>query len=424
MIATEEWMDIFQLKEMGNTISAISRKTGLDRKTIRKYLLQGRSKIPILKARKNQESKLAPYEPDILKYLTDIEKYWPPCTTIYEQLEKKGYTGSLSLLQKWIKQYREQHLARVVVRFETPPGKQAQVDWGEQKIKDAQSGVVRKVYIFCMTLGYSRMRFVYFFPKADMYHFLLGHKLAFDYFGGVPQEILYDQNRCVVLKPAVRDAQLNAKFLDFALHYGFTPRVCRPYRPQTKGKVENLVKYVKKDFLSIQDTYDLKIINERGRGWSKKVNSRVHSTTQKIPLSQLKEEHLSAIKTKGDYELYYLETRKVFNDSTFSYRNRRFSVPPIYIGKMVTVKQKPLQERLDVYYQAKLITQHRTDTGDIYVVKRGHRWGVWKIWRNDKKLFYQQYQKEKSKERETENHPLAVYEQVSQMEASRETCYA
>lgn len=362
-----------------------------------------------MKKRKARQSKLASFRDDIISLLDRHEQEYIPATVIYEKLVEKGYDGSLSLLQKWIRKYRRSRLPKAVIRYETPPGQQAQVDWGEKRIKDSPT-----VYIFCMILSYSRMRFVHFFPKADMYSFLLGHKLAFSYFGGTPGEILYDQNRCVVKKPGFVDVVFNEKLLDFARHYGFIPRVCRPYRAQTKGKVENTVKYVKQNFLSIQPRYQINILNQRKRAWLEKVNHRVHSTTREIPLRRLCKEELRLIDTLPDYNLFYLETRKVFNDSTFSFHSQRFSVPPIYVGKYVTIKYRPERHRINVYFQEKPITQHHTDTKDAYVIKRAHRWSIWRLWREEKHLFYQ---KAKQQVKAT-NHPLAIYEAISEGEAA------
>ena len=418
MINLEEFMELFKLKESGYTISAISRQTGLDRKTVRKYLKCEKSSPPQSRKRQDRKSKLEPYKNIIFGYIDKSESDWPPATAIYERIVKQGYNGSLSLLQKWIKEYRQTHFPKVVVRYETPPGKQAQVDWGEKKITDKKTGICKKVYIFCMTLSFSRQRFVYFFPKADMYHFLMGHKKAFNFFGGVPKEILYDQNRCVVLKPGIKDTEYNHKFMDFARHYGYYPRLCRPYRPQTKGKVENLVGYVKRNFLSMQETNNFNLLNQYGLGWLNQVNQKVHSTTGKIPAHQLASESLSAVKDIADYDIYYLQTRKVFNDCTFSFDSQRYSVPPIYIGKMVSLKYRPGNDRLEVFYNNELITQHRMDSADRYVIKRGHRHSIWKVWRHEKKLFYQQASRKKKEL--TENHPLSVYEQ----RAREEACHA
>ena len=203
----------------------------------------------------------------------------------------------------------------------------------------------------------------------------------------------------------------NSRFLDFAHHYGFTPKVCQPYRPQTKGKVENAIKYVKRNFLSIQDTPHFSVLNQRKRQWLEKINNKVHTTTKEIPYKRLEQEKLNDIWCLPDYDLYYFETRKVFNDSTFSFYWQRFSVPPVYIGKQVTVKYRPNNSRLSVYYNDQLITEHRSDSGSQYVIKRSHRHDIWQIWRNDKKLFYQ-----KAKQNKQYNHSLALYEQVVELE--------
>jgi len=330
---------------------------------------------------------------------------------------KKGYTGSLSLVQKWVHSYRVHTTAAVVVRFETPPGRQAQVDWGEKRKVDPSTGRVKTVYVFCMTLSWSRTRFVHFTPKADMYYFLLCHQLAFEYFGGVPEEILYDQNRCVVLRPGMKDIVFNSKFLHFAHHYGFAPRACRPYRPQTKGKVENSVKYVKRNFLMIESTNNIDVLNRHKLKWLQMVNNKVHATIQEIPFKRLPRERLASIADIPEYPLFYLESRKVFNDSTFSFQSQRFSVPPEYIGKRVTVKYRPSCSRIDVFYKDRSITQHRTDTGEMYVIKRVHRHKVWSVWRENKTFFY-------AKSEPVENHPLEVYENISNQEVRRESATA
>ena len=415
MLKLEEFMEIFRLKDNGYSLSAISRMTGIDRKTIRKYLEHGKASKPAMKTRPTKESKLKSFEKDILNFLKYSDIDFPPCTAIYEKLVARGYTGSLSLLQKWMGQYKKKHLSKIVIRYETPPGQQAQVDWGEIKMLDHRTGNSKKIYFFSMVLSWSRTRYVMFTPKADMYFFLFCHIQAFRYFGGVTREILYDQNRCVIIKPGFKDVVFNQKFLDFAHHYDFVPRVCKPYRAQTKGKVENNIKYVKRSFLSLQDTNDIHILNQRKKPWLEKVNHKVHSTIQEIPYKRLPKEKLNDIQLIPDYDLHYVESRRVFNDSTFSFHSKRYSVPPEYRGKTVTVKYKPSHDSIDVYWKNERITQHRTDTPEQYVIKRSHRHAIWKVWRDDKKLFYQ-----KARENKNENHPLSVYEEVSSLEASHD----
>lgn len=406
MIRLEEFMDIFQLKEAGHTISSISRLTGRDRKTVSKYLAGGKNRPPQAAERASRPSKLAFYEEEIKAMLgRDVSEY-VPATAIYERLVGKGYTGSLSLLQKWIHQYKAEQLTRVVVRFETLPGEQAQVDWGEKRIYDERLKRKVKVYLFTMTLGYSRCRFIHLVEKADMYHFQLCHQLAFAYYGGVPREILYDQNRCVLLKPGYASVEYNQRFLDFARHYGFVPRVCKPYRPQTKGKVESLVKYAKRNFLSLQKSGNLRELNRLKGKWLAQVNGKVHPSTGEIPLKRLCKEELAPIGEIAPYEVCYADSRRVFNDGTFSFKGRRYSVPPEYIGKTVTVKYRPENERLRVYFRERLLTEHRCDGMSQYEIKRVHRYRIWKLWRNEKRIFYQKAAKKGA----SANHPLSVYE--------------
>ena len=420
MVPLEEFMQIVHLNQAGYTISAISRLTGRDRKTVRKYLSQGARKPPQMAPRPKRPSKIKGFEKDILNYLNMADgRELPPSTAIYERLVSKGYTGSLSLLQKWVKRYQEKVLTKVAVRFETLPGQQAQVDWGEKKIRDKQNGHYQRVYVFCMTLAYSRMRFVHFTPRADMYHFLACHQEAFHYFGGIPEEILYDQNRCVVIKPGFRDPVYNQQFLDFAHHFGFMPRLCRPYRPQSKGKVENAIKYVKRNFLSLQDTANPFVLNLRKREWLERINNKVHSTTQEIPRRRLNRESLTPIQDLAEYPLYCTETRKVFTDGTFSYHSHRYSVTADCIGKMVTIKYRPGIDRIDVYYRERFITQHRTDSGEHYVIKRLHRHQLWQVWRNDTPAFYR-----RRAAILRNNHPLELYEQISREEAGSATTSA
>lgn len=420
MVRLEEFMEIFQLKQAGYTISGISRLTGLDRKTVRKYLNRGRSTPPEMRLRTpNVSKKLASFEKDILDLIKYSDMDFPSCPAIYEKLVEKGYGGSLSLLQKWMRSYRQQHIPQVVIRYETAPGQQAQVDWGEKRVFDQKTKTTKKIYIFSMVLSWSRMRFVYFTLKADMYYFLLCHKLAFGYFGGIPREILYDQTRCVLIKPGFKDIVFNNKFLDFAHHYDFVPRVCKPRRAQTKGKVENNIKFIKGNFLCLQDTHDCRILNQRAKLWMEKVNHKVHSTIQEIPYKRFSKEGLQDIADKRDYDLYYFNSRKVFNDSTFSFQSRRFSVPPEYIGKTVTIKYRPGISRIDVYWTEKNITQHRTDTLEQYVIKRAHSHQIWKLWRDENKHFYRKAHQEKNN-----NHPLALYEQISLLEDNYEHAHA
>jgi len=207
--------------------------------------------------------------------------------------------------------------------------------------------------------------------------------------------------------------------MDFAHYYGFLPRVCKPYRAQTKGKVENLVKYVKRNFLSTQTTYHQEPLNQRKREWVNRINHKVHSTTGEIPFKRWKAEGLTPVPAPGHYDLYYLETRKVFTDSTFSYQSRRYSVPPDYIGKFISIKFRPENKRIEVFYNDHLITQHRTDQcGEgQYIIKRVHRHRIWKFWQDQNHPV-----NKKSRVVPFPNHALSLYEEVALSEGNAGRC--
>ena len=137
-----------------------------------------------------------------------------------------------------------------VYRYETKPGHQAQVDWGEcgETFLDGEN---RKLYCFSMILGYSRMRYAEFTLSQDVHTLIRCHINAFQYFGGVPEEILYDNMKTVIIRKFFlsKDSKWNQIFSDFSRHYGFILRTCKPYTPKTKGKIENTIRIHQTGFL-------------------------------------------------------------------------------------------------------------------------------------------------------------------------------
>ena len=166
---------------------------------------------------------------------------------LLSELRALGYGGGYTILKDYVQPRRRRRQPRATVRFETGPGEQAQVDWGSLAYI-AQDGRKRRVWAFVMVLSWSRAIYVEFVRRADVATFMRCHVNAFEYFGGVPRRCLYDNAKVVV---AGRDdagrPEWNSRMLDFALRVGFEMRLCRPYRAQTKGKVESGVKYVRRN---------------------------------------------------------------------------------------------------------------------------------------------------------------------------------
>jgi len=154
-------------------------------------------------------------------------------------------------------------------RFETGPGEQAQCDWGQITVR--LGGVRAEIHIFVMTLGYSRRGFALGFLRERMGDLLAAHEAAFAHFGGRCEFLLYDRMRTVVLGTGEGRPRMNPTFASFAGHWGFTPRLCQPYRAQTKGKVESGVKYVKRNFVPGRVFRDLEDFNEQLAAWQAEV---------------------------------------------------------------------------------------------------------------------------------------------------------
>jgi transposase len=231
-------MKIKEMYESGIAISDIARRTGHDRKTIRKMIHS--AETPKYK-RDDRPSLFDPYKSYIQERLAQGVLN---ATKIYDEIKMKGYQGKHSILRDYIHPFRPIAESRFTERFETSPGEQAQCDWGSfNYILDGK--VQRKLYCFIMVLSYSRMMYIEFTTQMDEGTLLRCHINSFQYFGGVPAKILYDNQKTVVTN---RDSEghpiWNERFLSFAKHYNVTPKLCHPYRPRTKGKVERLVRYI------------------------------------------------------------------------------------------------------------------------------------------------------------------------------------
>jgi hypothetical protein len=175
--------------------------------------------------------------------------------------------------------------------------------------------------------------------------------------GGYPQEILYDNMKQVVVKRLLKqeNSTLNSQFEDFAGFYGFKPVLCRPYRGQTKGKVERTVQYVRRDFMVGIQYNSLADLNGQAVNWCNKVNGKVHATTNRVPFDLLRKEDLNPL--KREYILDKLNLRRVQKDCLISFAGSQYSVPSEYVGRDVAVVA--LDNVLAVYHSGKQIATHK-----------------------------------------------------------------
>ena len=354
--------DRFMIKDMyrkGMTISDIARFTGYDRKTIR-AIVNGPVNPPP-KKRKKRASILDPFVPYLEKR---IEEGVLNCNKLFDEIRKQGYPGGKSTLRYFVQPHREARRQEATVRFETEPGEQAQVDWGHFGFIEHQ-GRRRRLHAFVMTLGWSRASYLEFTVSTDAAWWLRCHLHAFRYLGGVPQVVLHDNLKTAVLERKVDGAiHWNPRYLDFAHYYGFAPKACRPYRAQTKGKVESGIRYVRGNFWPGLRYFDLEDLNEQAKGWlDLTANVRVHGTTGEVPFERLAQEPLQSMAGKPDYDTSLIAFRRVTKDCFISYDGNYYSVPAKYARNRVEVKETEEGQLLILHAEDGEIARHQVIAG-------------------------------------------------------------
>ena len=241
MLSKEDYAVIKALNERGVYQKDIATQLQVHPKTISRALKRDRAPN---RRQKQRESKLDPYKAQIDQLLA--EGVWN-AVVIFREIEAAGYEGKLTILRDYMTPKRALRAGRATVRFETKPGQQLQSDWAE--IVTTIAGQETKVHFQVNTLGYSRRFHFWCTDSQDAEHTYEGLIRSLEYFGGVPQEVLVDNQKAAVLKhPASGQVRFNERFVDLAERYGFVPRACRPYRARTKGKDERMVGYIKGHF--------------------------------------------------------------------------------------------------------------------------------------------------------------------------------
>lgn len=290
MIRLEEWVDIISLHRQGLGIKTISRRLHISRNAVRRAI---RKDGPPTYRRPVRPSKLDPFKDYLIQRLGDFPEL--SCERLIIEIKKQGYSGGISVLKDFTRPYRIRR-KEPVVRFETPPGEQAQVDWSDLGIHLIDGKPVH-LNLFAMVLSYSRCLYAEVVKVTDTDTLIACHKRAFSYFGGTTRTILYDNMKTVVLKRGENgDHRFNPAFLDFAGTVGFTPKLCRPYRAKTKGKVERIIGYVKDRFLVGRTFSGISDLNSRLLAWLEtEANTRIHATTKDVPFVRLASEDLTAI---------------------------------------------------------------------------------------------------------------------------------
>jgi transposase len=296
-------------------------------------------------------------------------------------LAEKGLAVSLRTLQRAVVPYRQALKAEALAttRFETPPGRQLQIDFGERLVEIG--GTKLKVFVFVATLGHSRRLHVRAFRHEQQASWFSGLESTFTTFGGVPEEVLMDNPRALVVRhdPASRTVLFNDKLLAFARHWGFTPRACAPYRARTKGKTENGVGYVKKNAIAGHAFASWEAFEAHLARWEREVaNVRVHGTTGEAPIVRFERDEAHRLKPLGSrppFGALRELSRIVGNDCAIEIDTNSYSVPWRLIGERVAVTIAAGEVR--IRHGVREVAVHRQAEGRRQrVIDRAHLDGV------------------------------------------------
>lgn len=351
-----EQLEILFCKPKGMSFREIARRNGCDPRTAKKYIER-----PELIGKPRQSSprpsRVDPYRDQIEAYLNDKHGNHR-ATWIHDQLVKCGYAGGYEIVKRAVRQIngRKQQLA--YVRFETVPGEQAQVDFGEFQVR-LPDGEVKKYFLFAMILGYSRKLFACLLERCDLPSFLEAHILAFEHFGGVPREVLYDRMRNVYVRnlcdthtagtPSVGVGRpvFTQALTTLAVHYGFVPQVAPAYAAWVKGKIERPMEFVRESWWRGYELTDMASANRDLWAWLTLKEERVHGTTHERVDARFEREkpHLQSLPPQRcDVSLRL--TRDVRKDCTISVEANLYVVPHTLVGRAVTVRVKERHLRI------------------------------------------------------------------------------
>lgn len=271
--------------ERGLSKAEVARELGVSRRTVYHWIETGQLDRDLDQApvrytpRPPVARKLDAFGAIIEARLTEFPKL--TATRLFAEIRAAGYDGGYTQLKEYVRQVRPAPPADPVVRFETPPGQQAQVDFAEFHLAWG------KRYALLVVLGYSRLLWLQFYSRQTMAVLMGGLEQAFGFFGGVPAELLFDQMKSVIIDDErASGGRLleNAEFVRFAAHCGFRIRACRPYRARTKGKVERPISYVRQSFFYARHFLNDADLNAQALSWmGQTANVRVHRTTGEVP---------------------------------------------------------------------------------------------------------------------------------------------
>src|SRR5579859_6876098 len=348
----QQWSQIQVLGEGGMSDAAIARKLGVDRETVARW--QG--KPPPGRIVRDRSSKLDPFREYLDKRLEEYPEL--SARVLHREIVARGYDGGYERVKVYCRGQRGEPQVEAVARFETEAGAQAQADWLESKFRVDHQGSRHRLNGFIYVLGYSRWSFLEFTVSESQPVLFACFEKAFRESGGVPAAIVVDNMKTAVLRNTPDEIVFHPAFLAFAEHWGFEPIAAQPGRPQTKGKSEAAVKYVKRNCLAGQRPQTLDEALGHRRWWLDQVcNVRVHETTHQRPMDRLAEEseHLRPLAlTEFCYRPQL--SRRVYLDFTVRWQDNFYEVPFQFAGRRALCQE--VGDRIVIMIDGKEVARH------------------------------------------------------------------
>jgi len=333
MLGREDFVTIQALVRRGVYMCDIARQLGVHPKTVSRAIARGG---PPRRTGRPRGSRLDPFKGQVDALLA--EGVWN-VVVIFRELQARGYTGRISILRDYVRPKRALRPGKATVRFETTPGRQLQSDWGE--VVTTVGGVETTVHFVANTLGHSRRFHFWATDREDAEHTYEGLIRGFEWFGGVPAEVLVDNQKAAVLEHRPDGVRFNTRFLDLAGRYGFTPRACRPARARTKGKDERMVGYIKAHFFKRYRAFESWAqLNQQAETWLRdEADVRIHGTVRECVADRFAAEApLLQPLPPTRYDTSYWELRQAAWDAYIDVRGNRYSVPARLAGHRVAVR--------------------------------------------------------------------------------------
>lgn len=382
MCKEQKMMKARILQAQGYRQLEIAEMLNVSERTVRNYL----KNPPSPRKRVKRASKLDPFFGTIRSIISDNPFY--NCELLYETLRKAGYHGGKSILRDLVRRLRKEIITEAVIRFETVPGHQAQVDWkefGRQRV----DGTDRKLYAFVMTLGYSRLPFVRFTLDMKQDTFLSCHIDAFKYFGGIPHTILYDNMKTAFIADSSGVFHPQKSLLSLASHYGFSPERCRVRRPQTKGKVERTIGYLDNNFWARAKDGDLETaqLNEDVLRWIDSIKDNPISGIGESRAARFQRDRVELLPLPAsDLDVRYSTLCTVNRESMITYETNRYSVSPECISKTVELRVDRRCRHAEVFSEGRSIKSFTLAPAGsrAYILDEEDRKAIGERWRKDR----------------------------------------